>query len=58
MTKRDPKRVFDSSGNEFNVVGFTKSLDGVTNGFRLQNSRGEKEVSLSEFKFFSNKKRR
>lgn len=56
--RRNPRTVYDSSGNEFNVVGFTKSLDGVTNGFRLKNARGEKEIALSEFKFFSNKKRR
>ena len=52
------KTVFDSSGNEFKVTGFTKDLRGAVNGFYLKGARGDKEVSLSEYKYYTQKKRK
>ena len=60
MTKKNPRRVYDSSGHPFDVMGFTKSKEGVTSGFRLRAAdlRGEKEIALSEFKFYTTKRRK
>ena len=55
---RNPKVVYDSQGNKFTVTKFTKSLNGVVNGFYLQGDRGAKEVALSEYKFFTTRKPR
>ena len=54
------KIVYDSAGNEFKVLNFTKSLEGKVNGFLLQNTnlRGEKEVGLSEYKFYKHSKKK
>ena len=54
------KIVYDSEGNEFNVLKLTKSLEGKVNGFLLQNTnrRGEKEIGLSEWKFYRPKRRK
>ena len=52
------KEVCDSNGNKFTVKGFTHSLDGVVNGFYLVGKRGDKEIALSDARFFKKCKRR
>lgn len=50
--------VCDSGGNMFRVRGFTYSLKGAVNGFYLSGTRGDKEISLSEARFFKKCRRR
>lgn len=44
--------VCDSEGNKFKVKGFTYGLNGAVNGFYLSGARGDKEIALSEARFF------
>lgn len=55
---RRQRTVFDSAGNKFEVVGFTKDIEGAISGFHLKGIRGEKEVGLSEYKFYTAKKKK
>lgn len=58
MTKHKVGEVFDYQGNLFTVKGFTHNRQGAINGLYLIGQRGEKEISLSEAKFFKLSKRR
>ena len=50
--KRKAIEVCDSEGNIFRVKGFTYNRQGAVNGFYLSSDHGDKEVPLSEAKFF------
>lgn len=52
------KTVFDLAGFEFEVLGFTHDLEGAISGFHLKNPRGEKEIALSDWRFYKQRKPR
>jgi hypothetical protein len=58
VRRRKIPEVCDAEGNKFRVKGFTYNRQGAVNGFYLSGDRGDKEIPLSEARFFKHCKRR
>ena len=58
--KNKSRTVWDSSGNEFEVTGFTRDIKGAISGFNLKGAKGqgEKEIALSEYKYYTQMRKR
>lgn len=50
--------VCDSEGNRFRVRGFTYNRQGAINGFYLMGERGNKEIALSDARFYKKCRRK